>query len=56
MFQLQRLFTSLHLSQKKYFVPRDFCYSNKDFDGKPINTSLQEDSHEFLNRLVEHVE
>lgn len=50
------MYYHLQFSRKKYFVPKDFCFSYKDFDGKPINTSIQEDSHEFLNRLIEKVE
>lgn len=56
MYQLQKMYYHLQFSQKKYFTPKEFCYSYKDFDGKPINTSIQEDSHEFLNRLIEQVE
>jgi hypothetical protein len=56
MYQLQRMYFNLQYSQKKSFVPKEFCYANKDYDGKPINTSIQEDSHEFLNRLVENME
>ena len=55
MFQLQKMFCHLESSQKKSFMPKEFCFSNKDFDGKPINTSIQEDSHEFLNRLLENI-
>ena len=56
MWQLQRMFYQLQLSHKKYLVPKEFCYAYKDWDGKPINTAIQEDSHEFLNRLIEKVE
>ena len=45
MYQLQKMYYHLQFSQKKYFVPKEFCYSYKDFDGQPINTSIQEDSH-----------
>lgn len=31
MYQLQRLYHNLEYSQKKYFVPKDFCYSYKNF-------------------------
>ena len=56
MFQLQKMYENLQTSQKKYYIPKDFCYAYKDLDGKPVNTSIQEDSHEFLNRLIENVE
>lgn len=56
MYQLQRMYYHLQYSQKKYYVPREFCLTCKDYEGKPINTSIQEDSHEFLNRLVENAE
>lgn len=56
MYQLQRLYYYLEYSQKKYVVPNDFCFSFKNFDGLPINTTVQEDAHEFLNRLIEYSE
>lgn len=31
MYQLQRVYHNLEYSQKKYFVPKDFCYSYKNF-------------------------
>jgi hypothetical protein len=56
MFQLQKMYYHLQFSQKKFYLPREFCYAYKDYMGAPINTSIQEDSHEFLNRLVENIE
>ena len=45
MYQLQKLYHHLHHSKKKYLVPTDFCFSFKNFEGQPINTSVQEDAH-----------
>jgi ubiquitin carboxyl-terminal hydrolase 9/24 len=56
MYQLQKLYHHLHHGKKKYVVPKDFCFSFKNFEGQPINTSIQEDAHEFLNRLIESAE
>lgn len=31
MFQLQKMYENLQTSQKKYYVPSEFCYSYKDW-------------------------
>jgi ubiquitin C-terminal hydrolase len=41
MFQLQKLYHHLEYSQKKYIIPKEFCYTYKNFEGQPINTSIQ---------------
>jgi len=45
MYQLQKMYTYLNLSKKKYYYPKEFCLTIKDFNKKPINTSIQEDAH-----------
>jgi hypothetical protein len=41
MYQLQRMYYHLQYSQKKYYVPYEFCLTCKDHEGKPINTAIQ---------------
>ena len=45
LYQLQQLYVHLELSQKQYYDPSTFCLAVKDFQGKPINTAIQEDAH-----------
>mmetsp|Transcript_12467 Transcript_12467/g.20271 ORF Transcript_12467/g.20271 Transcript_12467/m.20271 type:complete len:3278 (-) Transcript_12467:248-10081(-) len=54
--QLQTLFGYLQESEKKFFDTRDFCAAYKDYDGQPMNTSLQMDVDEFFNMLFDRLE
>lgn len=54
--QFQRMFSFLELSQRQYFNPLYFCYSFKDWDDMPINTGIQNDSQEFITRLIDKME
>jgi len=54
--QLQVMFSYLNLSEKQYFNPKYFCYSFKDFDGKPTNPKIQQDSMEFYNLFCDKIE
>ncbi len=54
--QFQRMFSFLELSQRQYFNPLYFCYSFKDWDDMPINTAIQNDSQEFITRLIDKME
>eukprot|EP01126_Amoeba_proteus_P054391 TRINITY_DN6691_c0_g1_i10.p2 TRINITY_DN6691_c0_g1~~TRINITY_DN6691_c0_g1_i10.p2 ORF type:complete len:522 (+),score=113.38 TRINITY_DN6691_c0_g1_i10:3766-5331(+) len=54
-YQLQILFTTLQESTKKYSDTRDFCKCYK-VEGKPVNTSVQMDSWEFFNNLLDEIE
>jgi hypothetical protein len=44
MYQLQRLFGHLELSERRHYDPTPWCYAYKDFDGKPTNTLIQQDA------------
>jgi ubiquitin carboxyl-terminal hydrolase 9/24 len=37
--QLQKLVAHLELSQRTEYNPTEFCFSFKEFDGTPCNTS-----------------
>ena len=54
--QLQNMYTYLTYSNKMDYNPREFCYSYKDFDGKPMNVRAQQDSQEFYNNFCDKVE
>lgn len=56
-FQLQKMYAHLSLSQKKFYDPTEFCLATKNpLTGHPINIAIQEDAHEFLNTLIDKVE
>lgn len=54
--QVQRMFSFLDLSQRQDYNPFGFCYSFKDFDGKPTDYRIQQDSQEFLNRFFDKID
>ena len=54
--QLQRMYVHLQWSQKQYYEPTTFCRAIKDPQGKPINTNIQEDAHEFINTCLDKME
>ena len=54
--QFQRMMAHLELSERQEYNPFDFCFSFKDFDGNPTNTSIQQDCQEFLNILFDRLE
>jgi len=54
--QVQRMFTFLDMSEREDYNPAGFCFSFKDWDGNPTNTSIQQDSQEFLGRFLEKIE
>ena len=54
--QLQVMFTFLTLSEKKDFNPKYFCNSYKDYNGKPINVNIQQDSQEFYNNFIDKID
>ena len=54
--QLQRLFGHLELSERVDYNPYAFCFSFKQMDGQPTNTSVQHDSEEFFNIIFDRIE
>ena len=54
--QVQKMFSYLDLSQREDYNPFDFCYSYKDFEGKPTNLTVQQDSQEFLANFLDKME
>jgi hypothetical protein len=34
----------LELSERQDYNPKDFCFSFKDFDGRPTNVRIQQDA------------
>lgn len=54
--QIQRMFSFLDLSEREDYDPKGFCYSFKDWDGKPVDVRIQQDSQEFLNRFLDIIE
>jgi ubiquitin C-terminal hydrolase len=56
-FQLQKIFLSLLLSEKKFFVPTDFTFAFKDETGiNPMNCLYQQDAQEFFLMLCHRFE
>jgi len=54
--QLQRLFGHLELSERVDYNPIEFCFSFKETDGSPTNTSVQHDTEEFFNIIFDRIE
>jgi ubiquitin C-terminal hydrolase len=54
--QVQRMFSYLELSDRMDYNPFGFCFSFKDWEGNPTNTSLQQDAQEFLSRFLDVIE
>ena len=56
LFQLIKMFYYLTYSDKKYYNPKSFVHSFKDYEGNPTNPNIQCDAQEFLTRFIEKVE
>jgi len=54
--QVQRMFAYLSLSNREEYNPEAFCFSFKDYEGNPTNTSIQQDAQEFLSRFLDKIE
>jgi hypothetical protein len=54
--QIQRLFSYLSISKKKYYHSTPFVYSYKDWDGNPTDVLIQHDADEFLKVIIDKVE
>lgn len=50
------MFAFLDSSERKDYVPKKFCYSFKDWDLKPVDVTVQQDTQEFLNRIFDKLE
>ena len=54
--QLQLLFGYLQESEKQFYETRSLCQAYKDYDGLPVNTSLQMDVDEYFAQLFDKLE
>lgn len=54
--QFQNTMGFLELSERPHFNAIGLWFSMKDYDGRPTNCSLQQDSHEFVNIAFERLE
>lgn len=50
------MFANLELTERQEYDPNEFCFTFKDFDGNPVNVSIQQDAQEFLNMLFDRLE
>ena len=42
--QLKNMFANLELTEKQDYNPEDLCFAFKDFEGQPINVTIQQDA------------
>lgn len=56
LYQLQLMFGHLQQSEKKAYDTFSFCEAYKDYDGQPMNMSVQMDVDEFFNMLFDRLE
>ena len=54
--QIQKLFGFLELTDRQFCNPKKYCYSFKDYSGKPVNLTEQQDAQEYLNRFLDKIE
>lgn len=54
--QFQYTMGFLELSERPYYTALGLCFAMKDYEGKPTNCSLQQDSHEFVNLSFDRLE
>lgn len=50
------MFANLELTEKQDFNPDEFCFAFKDFEGQPINVTIQQDAQEFINLFFDKME
>ena len=50
------MFANLELTERGECNPDEFCFSFKDFEGQPVNVSIQQDAQEFLNIFFDKIE
>ena len=54
--QMQRMFSFLEVTDRVEYNPHAFCFAFKDFQGLPVNVSIQQDAQEFLNMIFDKLE
>ncbi|KAF6260179.1 hypothetical protein COO60DRAFT_1700419 [Scenedesmus sp. NREL 46B-D3] len=54
--QLQNMFAMMALGKTMFFIPRDFWFAFKDYDGSPIDVKEHQDAYEFFTRLQDFVD
>lgn len=54
--QLKNMFANLELTEKQEYNPDEFCFAFKDFEGQPINVTVQQDAQEFINIFFDKME
>ena len=52
---LQKIFSSLSLSQQQYYAPSEL-YKDFLYEGRPINVCVQQDVDEFFNLITDKLE
>lgn len=50
------LFGQLEMTERAFVDPTEFCFSFKQYDGKPTNTGEQRDAQEFLNEFFDKLD
>lgn len=50
------MFYNLSFSEQKYYIPVDFCYAFKDYEGNPTKTNEQMDIDEFCGMFLDRLE
>jgi uncharacterized UBP type Zn finger protein len=57
LYQLQRMFGILQLTERQTYNPQPWCFAYKGEDHKsPTNYYIQQDAHEFFNLLCDRLE
>lgn len=56
LYQLQRLFTGLEYTDRKFVYPTGWCRSYKGEDGLPIDVRVQQDAYEFVGTVLDRLE
>lgn len=57
LYQLQKMYTYLLRSKKKYYNPEQFCFTiKKGNSAEPIDPKVQEDAHEFVGKFLDKLE
>lgn len=56
-YQLNKMYTYLLKSVKKYYNPEEFCLTIKVGNSNdPIDPKVQEDAHEFVSKFLDKLE